>query len=135
MNHENYNKYHVFDSFFGGNDLSRAKNKSSGTNTNISKTLDISFEESVIGCEVNIKVDSLQACNSCRGSKCKPGTSPVKCIDCSGAGEVKRAHKSFFGQFVQVMVCGSCQGKGSIVKDKCYECSGKGTCSIEKDLL
>ena len=31
----------VFDSFFGGNDLSRAKNKSSGPNTNISKTLDI----------------------------------------------------------------------------------------------
>jgi len=125
----------VFDSFFGGNDLSGTKNKSSSPNTNISKTLDISFEESVIGCEVNIKVDSLQACNLCRGSKCQPGTSPVKCIDCSGSGEVKRAHKSFFGQFVQVMICGSCQGKGSIVRDKCYECSGKGTCGTEKDLL
>ena len=125
----------VFDSFFGGDDLSRAKNRPSSGNIHISRTLDISFEESVRGCEANIKVISLQACNVCRGSKCMPGTIPAKCSDCSGSGEVKRSHKSFFGQFVQVMICSGCQGKGSIVKEKCDECLGKGTRRTEKDLL
>tara|TARA_B100000686_G_scaffold352022_1_gene452548 strand:+ start:840 stop:1976 length:1137 start_codon:yes stop_codon:yes gene_type:complete len=125
----------VFDSFFGGNDLSKAKSRKSDSTINISKTLDISFEESVIGCEANIRVASFQACNMCKGSKCQPGTSPVNCLDCSGSGEVKRSHKSFFGQFVQVMICGGCQGKGVIVRDKCQECSGKGTTRAEKDLL
>ena len=101
----------------------------------IAKTLDISFEESVIGCEANIRVTSLQICNLCNGSKCQQGTSPSKCPDCSGLGEVKRSHKSFFGQFVQVMICGRCQGKASIVRDKCDKCSGKGTNRSEKDLV
>ena len=125
----------IFDSFFGGDDLSRSKNRPSTANIHISRTLDISFEESVRGCEANIKVVSLQACNVCRGSKCMPGTIPTKCSDCSGSGEVKRSHKSFFGQFVQVMICSGCQGKGSIVKEKCDECLGKGTRRTEKDLL
>ena len=125
----------VFDSFFGGNDISGAKNRASTTNTNIGKTLDICFEESVIGCEANIRVAALQICNLCNGSKCQPGTSPIKCPDCSGSGELKRSHKSFFGQFVQVMICGGCQGKGSIVRDKCDKCLGKGTSSVEKDLV
>ena len=125
----------VFDSFFGGNDISSAKKKASIANINIAKNVDISFEESVIGCEANIRVVSLQICNLCNGSKCKLGTSPAKCPDCSGSGEVKRSHKSFFGQFVQVMICGGCHGKGSIVRDKCDKCSGKGTISAEKDLV
>ena len=125
----------VFDSFFGGGDVSRAKTKSYHPNINISKMLDISFEQSVVGCEATIQVSSQQICDVCEGTKCQPGTSPVKCVDCSGSGEIKRSHKSFFGQFVQVMACGACQGRGFIVRDKCNYCSGKGTCSIEKDLV
>ncbi|SVA96923.1 uncharacterized protein METZ01_LOCUS149777, partial [marine metagenome] len=123
----------VFDSFFGGSDVSRARTNS--PKINISKMLNISFEQSVVGCEERIQISSQQICDVCKGSKCELGTLPMECVDCLGSGEVKRAHKNFFGQFVQVMVCGACQGNGSTIRDKCNNCLGNGTCSIEKDLV
>ena len=32
-----------------------------------------------------------------------------------------------FGQFVQVATCPTCQGSGSLVKNPCVACRGKGT--------
>ena len=55
----------------------------------------------------------LDGCDRCEGSGAEPGTQPQTCTTCAGAGEVRRAQRSFFGQFVSVAPCPTCAGEGT----------------------
>jgi len=53
--------------------------------------LEISFEEAVFGCQKEIQITRTEVCPTCHGSGAEPGTSPIRCSECNGSGQVRRA--------------------------------------------
>ncbi len=86
--------------------------------------LEIDFREAIFGCEREIEITRLESCPHCGGSGAEPGTSPVRCSECNGTGQVRRAQQSIFGAFVNVTTCPRCQGRGEIVTTPCSVCHG-----------
>jgi len=48
---------------------------------------------------------------------------------------VRRAQRSFFGQFVSVAPCPTCGGEGSVVATPCKKCRGDGRVRVERTIL
>lgn len=82
-----------------------------------------------------IKVTRLIPCRECGGSGSAKGSERKTCPTCQGQGEIRQASRSLFGTFVNVSVCSTCGGEGTIVTDPCAKCRGdgrvKGTSSVE----
>jgi len=87
--------------------------------------LTISFEEAVFGCEKELEIPRYEACPRCHGGGAEPGTSPIRCPQCNGAGEVRRTQQSILGSFINVSACPRCQGEGEVVNTPCSECRGQ----------
>ncbi|HUF25765.1 MAG TPA: DnaJ C-terminal domain-containing protein, partial [Gemmatimonadaceae bacterium] len=49
-------------------------------------------------------------------------------------GEVRRAQRSFFGQFVSVAPCPTCHGEGTTVQSPCRKCRGEGRLRVEREV-
>src|SRR3954453_20658968 len=47
-------------------------------------TVTLSFEQAVEGAQVPVAVSTHAACNTCRGTGARPGTSPIVCPVCQG---------------------------------------------------
>ena len=86
----------------------------------------VSFEEAALGCEKEIEITRTEVCATCRGTRAKPGTQPVRCPACNGTGQIRRVQRSLFGQFINTAVCSDCQGEGTIITDPCPDCRGSG---------
>jgi molecular chaperone DnaJ len=87
--------------------------------------LSLTFEEAVFGCEKEIEVTRHEVCPRCDGSGAEPGTSPVRCEECNGTGQVRRVQRSILGSFVSVVTCPACQGEGETVSVPCSQCEGR----------
>ena len=113
----------IFDSFFGNSSSSR---RQAQRGSDLQHRVVLSFEESVFGAEREVELTRLEDCGTCSGAGNEPGTLLEACSTCKGNGQVRRAQRSVFGQFTQVMPCTSCQGRGSIIKTPCSNCRGGG---------
>ena len=90
-------------------------------------TCKLTFEEAVFGVEKEIEFQRHEALRApVQGRGAEPGTEAVTCPECNGAGELRRSQQSIFGQFVNVSVCGRCQGEGRIITNPCTTCRGTG---------
>jgi len=87
--------------------------------------LQLTFEEAVFGCEKEIEVTRHEICPECRGTGAEPGTSPVRCSECNGTGQVRQVQRSILGSFVSVTTCPVCQGEGETVPIPCSLCKGE----------
>ncbi len=96
--------------------------------------LDLTFEEAVFGCEKDIEVPRQEACPECGGSGAKPGTSPTRCSQCNGQGQVRQVQRSILGSFVSVTECPACGGQGTVVRDPCSRCRGEGQVRVTREL-
>jgi len=92
--------------------------------------LEISLEDAAQGVKTKITVPRLENCLGCQGSGAAPGTSPVNCPTCNGAGQVRYQQ----GFFSVSRTCSYCRGTGKTIKDPCQECHGEGRISKEKTL-
>jgi molecular chaperone DnaJ len=114
----------IFDAFFGGGSArSRTSARRGG---DLQHSLTVDFEEAVFGCERSIEVRRTEVCSRCKGGGSEPGSSPTVCLECAGAGEVRRSHQSVFGQFTQVSSCSRCRGEGNVITDPCSRCNASG---------
>jgi molecular chaperone DnaJ len=95
-------------------------------------TVRLTLQEVAHGAKKSIKVKTLVPCESCDGSGAGKGTRPVTCTSCRGSGEVRRAARSMFGQFVQVGPCPTCQGEGVMIMTPCEVCRGEGRIKGER---
>ena len=114
----------IFDAFFGGGSRTQASSAIRGAD--LQYAMAIEFEKAVFGGEEEFDIQRIEVCSGCRGSRSAPGSSPAKCANCGGAGKVRRAHQSIFGQFVQVTDCATCRGEGRVITAPCPTCSGAG---------
>ena len=87
--------------------------------------LRLTFEEAVFGCEKDIEVTRFEPCPECGGTGAEPGTSPVRCSNCNGTGQVRQVQRSILGSFVSVTTCPVCQGEGQTVPIPCSQCGGE----------
>lgn len=115
----------VFEAFFGGSST-RRKRRAPERGADLHEHLSISFEESYFGCEREVEVARTEDCSLCLGSGSKPGTQPVRCTLCGGAGQVRRMQQSVFGRFVNLATCPRCLGEGTMVAEPCSNCHGSG---------
>jgi molecular chaperone DnaJ len=86
--------------------------------------VELSLQEVATGVDRTIEFEKQDLCDVCKGSGAKPGSSPVVCVQCGGQGRV--AQQGFGGMFRMVTTCPNCRGRGTIVKDRCTNCSGTG---------
>ena len=96
--------------------------------------LHLTFEEAVFGQEKEIEVTRHEVCPECEGSGAEPGTSPVRCSECNGTGQVRRVQRSILGSFVSVTTCPVCRGKGETISTPCSRCGGEGRIYVTRRL-
>ncbi len=89
-------------------------------------TAKLSLLEVATGTKRNVKLKTPITCTACKGSGGAKGSRPTRCATCAGNGQVQRATRSVFGQFVQVTPCPTCHGEGTIISDPCEICRGEG---------
>ncbi len=92
--------------------------------------LRLSFEDALAGVTTTLRVAGRAACTVCGGSGAKPGTTPVTCPTCSGAGVISN-NQGLFG-FSEP--CSTCGGSGRKVTDPCANCRGSGVETRTRDV-
>jgi molecular chaperone DnaJ len=118
-----------FGGFSGLDDLFGARGQSGGgprTGADLKLTLELTLAEVSTGVEKEVRLRVLDPCDRCTGSGAEPGSKAKQCPTCNGQGEVRRAQRSFFGQFVTVAPCPTCKGEGQIIELPCKKCRGEG---------
>ena len=117
-----------FESFFGGG----RGNEDNRRGQDIRVTVKLTLAEVATGVKRTLKIKTLERCNNCEGSGAAKGTRPVPCSTCKGSGEVRRAARSMFGQFVSVQPCPTCNGEGEVVATPCEVCRGEGRVKADR---
>ena len=115
----------VFGDIFGGGRRQRASRGS-----DLRYNMELTLEEAVRGVTKEIRIPALEECDVCHGSGAKPGTSPITCPTCHGAGQVQMRQ----GFFAVQQACPTCQGRGKIIKEPCHKCHGHGRVEKSKTL-
>jgi molecular chaperone DnaJ len=124
--------------FGGGLDELFGGGRSGGsvrTGADIKITMPLTLGEVVTGVDKKINVKLLDTCDRCTGAGAEPGTSSQTCNTCGGVGEVRRAQRSFFGQFVTVAPCPTCKGEGRIIQSPCKKCRGEGRTRADREIM
>jgi molecular chaperone DnaJ len=113
----------LFGGLFGGRGGSRVRQQARAERgADIEARVNLSFEDSLKGAQVQVPVEVEAACRECNGSGAKPGTSPKICPECNGRG-VKAESQ---GLFALSQPCPRCRGNGTVIEDPCPRCKGSG---------
>ncbi|MBV7327054.1 molecular chaperone DnaJ [Chloroflexi bacterium TSY] len=118
--------FEEFFSGFAGGGSSRARRNAPRRGADLRADVTLTFEEAAFGTDYTLEVPRMELCDVCNGSGAEPGSSPVQCSTCGGAGEVQRRQQSpLFGTVVTSSTCPTCQGMGEIVSNPCRNCHGQ----------
>lgn len=90
--------------------------------------IDITLEEAAFGAEKEIKLNRVEHCEKCEGSRMKPGTDKSVCSQCGGKGQVRYQQ----GFFAIARTCSACRGEGEIIASLCTDCRGTGKSKVNK---
>jgi len=107
----------LFGDFFGGAGRRRQRR-----GEDVHLHLQISFAEAVHGISKEIEVPRRETCETCNGTRAKPGTQAKTCGTCRGQGQVMHSQ----GFFMIQTTCPECRGVGTTVEDPCPDCRGAG---------
>jgi molecular chaperone DnaJ len=86
----------------------------------------LTLEEAATGKRHEVELDVARTCDVCGGSGAAPGSGPVRCPTCNGAGAVQQVTRSLFGQVLANVTCPTCRGTGQRIADPCEGCFGEG---------
>jgi len=114
----------IFDMFFGGGRTRDPNAPERGAD--LKYTMTLTFEEAVFGKETEINIPKEETCDTCNGSRAKPGTKVNSCSHCHGTGQLNVEQNTPFGRVVNRRVCHHCEGTGKIIPEKCLTCGGSG---------
>ncbi len=121
----------IFDEMFGN--LSGQRRGERGANTrgnDLRYNLEISLDDAFKGRQTTIRATTLAPCEACSASGSAPGSRPVNCPTCHGAGRVRAQQ----GLFTIERTCPSCHGAGRVTENPCRSCGGQGRVRKEKSL-
>lgn len=115
----------VFGDIFGG-----GRRQRSSRGSDLQYNMELTLEEAVRGVSKEIRIPTLEECDTCHGSGAKSGSTPQTCPTCHGQGQVQMRQ----GFFTVQQACPHCQGRGTIIKDPCGTCHGHGRVEKTKTL-
>jgi molecular chaperone DnaJ len=120
----------IFGDVFGG-----ARGRTSGgrqvfRGSDLSYAMEVTLEEAAEGKDAQIRIPSWDDCGTCKGTGAKPGTKPITCTTCHGAGAVQMRQ----GFFSVQQTCPTCHGSGKIIPEPCTVCHGQGKIKNNKTL-
>ncbi|NBU97741.1 MAG: molecular chaperone DnaJ, partial [Spirochaetia bacterium] len=110
----------IFESFFGGRSGGNRTGPRKGND--LKYNLDITLEDAAMGRESKVDIPRAETCADCNGSGAQKGSSPVKCPDCAGTGQVRHTQ----GFFSVTSTCSRCSGRGAVITNPCKTCAGQG---------
>ncbi|CAM1329660.1 DNAJA3 (predicted), partial [Pycnogonum litorale] len=90
----------------------------------------LSFKEAARGVNKDIRLNVVDTCIKCQGSRCEIGTKAIPCPFCNGTG----METISTGPFVMRSTCRRCHGTRMHIKFPCLECSGKGSSVQRKNV-
>jgi molecular chaperone DnaJ len=117
----------IFDTFFGA-----AQGRTAGPRSRRERgqdallRIEVELDEVIFGTKRDVDVDTAVLCETCSGSCCAPGTSPVTCDICRGTGSIQRSVRSLLGNVMTSSPCGTCRGYGTVIPNPCPTCAGQG---------
>ena len=106
---------------FGGGGGRRGRSRAS-RGADLETHIAIDFVEAMRGTTFPLSLQGHVRCAICRGSGAEPGTSPITCAQCGGAGQVAVGQ----GFFSIEQACPRCSGSGRTVEKPCKSCGGAG---------
>ncbi len=111
---------------FGFGDLfgtrQRAKSYYPQRGRDLALEYEVNLKEAAFGVEKEIKLNRVELCPVCHGSRMRPGTQKSVCRTCQGKGQVRYQQ----GFFVVARTCSTCKGTGEIITAPCLDCRGNG---------
>jgi molecular chaperone DnaJ len=127
--------FDIFEEMFGGlGGFGASRRRGPRRGADLRYDLSLIFEEAVFGCEKEIEVTRSEVCPHCGGQRSEPGTTPVRCSECNGTGQVRRVQRSILGSFVSMTNCPVCGGSGETISTPCTECAGEGAVRVHRKL-
>jgi molecular chaperone DnaJ len=118
----------VFGDIFGGG--RRGGRQQVFRGADLRYDLELDLEQAVFGHSSDIEFTTLTECEPCQGSGAAPGSKPVTCDTCNGAGQVRMQQ----GFFAVQQTCPRCKGRGQIISQPCDSCLGQGRLRKKKSL-
>lgn len=109
----------IFGDLFGGGGR-RGKRARQGAN--LRADVKLTLEEAAKGVSKTVEFARSKACETCKATGSKPGSSKTTCRYCAGHGQVVQS-----AGFVRVQTtCPQCRGVGSVITEPCTDCRGNG---------
>ncbi len=130
----------IFQTFFGGGfgtgPFRQQRTRPTGPQRGADLAVDVelSFEQSIFGTEVNVKASRYERCDHCNGTGAEPGSGVKTCPSCGGRGEVQRAQSIFGAQVIRIETCPECHGEGKVFNAKCKRCGSTGRIQTSKTI-
>lgn len=124
----------IFERFFGHRMGFDRRTSRGRRGMDLRYDIEISLEDAYVGLETEISVPRTEKCDNCDGSGAKPGSSPKKCSQCAGSGQIRRSQRTAFGMFTQVTTCSRCHGAGTVIEERCPKCNGRGIIQKTRDI-
>jgi len=111
----------IFEDFFGfGTGRRREAGPKRGPDYRYDLT--ISFLDAALGKEMEIELERLETCETCKGMGTQPGTKRENCPTCRGTGQVTHSQ----GFFTLRTTCSRCRGQGFFIPHPCKDCRATG---------
>jgi molecular chaperone DnaJ len=112
----------LFGGLFGGGGR-RGRSARPARGADLETEVTVAFEEAMSGTTVPVKIQGPAPCETCHGTGAAPGTSPITCPQCRGAGQISVNQ----GPFQMSQTCPRCNGSGRVVEQVCPTCRGTGS--------
>lgn len=124
----------IFSAFFGDDVFGVGGRPRRARGADVAASIEIELAEAASGVTRAVPFPVAVPCSTCEGDGFAPGTSPVTCDRCGGAGSLQQVSRSAFGEFVRTQACPRCGGSGRIIEHPCPSCEGAGRVVEERSL-
>ncbi len=118
----------IFDFFFGegGGFGGASRNPGYAQGENLQRAVHLKLADCLEAQEIELKLQRMETCESCNGSKAQPGSQPTTCTSCGGHGRVRQIRDTLLGRMQTTVTCPGCRGEGVEISDPCKTCHGRG---------
>jgi molecular chaperone DnaJ len=123
----------LFSAFFG-DDLFGVGARRARRGADIGAEIEIELVEAAHGVTKQVPFQVAVPCDACSGTGAEPGTNPVICSSCGGAGRLQQVSRTVFGEFIRTQTCPRCNGSGRVIETPCKTCRGGGRTVEERRL-
>jgi len=121
----------IFDAFFGGGPRRGPRGPQPGSD--LLMRMQVTLKDAVLGSSRDVDVMHTEPCPECDGTGSKTKKTRV-CPRCGGSGQEKRENRTPFGNFVSMVTCSMCSGRGKIPEDVCKSCNGSGHTRVKRTI-